>query len=1012
MRVIQTKNDTVRLIFDPKTDGLSLGDFLIVRDGEDNFLGQIVEIYDDKYTSTDNVASIRLIFRILADYQVVPYDNYTPSRECEIAKIKLEEIEKFVNTDKTPVPFGISAKSNQVVNLNLDFFNNCPVVFADKLTQAYASFGNIAQKLKKYKKVVAVDFTGNLTIKNAKRIKAGADFKLPLDYFTLDYVWQKGLGNAPIELLASFEEMFIELKKFVNSTEEKYIPFPRFVKVMEQQYKANPAAELKLILTILRKLKHEDLFARSKKEAQGILKAVQKEDIVIVDLSTLKTEWHKEFLEFVLRSVNSCGAYFLVRLNENNSNVQTIDSLYTKYKNLSIISSISYGFKKLPQIMEFAHNYILHKTLNPRRDFGFANFQVAALNSSSFLAFGEDTKDFMLVLKNYIYDEEDIHKVEDKKIYINLDLELEDMTSLELEDADFEIKNIHIQKRLENEVNLEDVLEASEIKDKDEASDTPEEAEEPETENFEEPAYKGAKEEIEEEIISASSEEYEEEDDEVQEPVERQISEEYEEIGETEEIDEVEPEIIEENGYTLEEVVVPSRHEIPDIVTKHLDEAVTSSLSKENESYTTVAPIESADSMADLIEASLKNDEMYIKELEAKAGREAAKIIEPPVVEETAADEPELEQPAELPEDEKETPEQDEKIPVAEEDLDYFTNADEEEAEDGEMLEKAIETSAEREKLADEIEAQSLEEDIKEAVHKEEPPETKAFEEDLNDLKEEALRQAAKEAEIQEKTAEASEAQTVSKAEETSAETPETVESRAEENNLPEENVKQETTETAPADETSEEPVGESVEELAAEPVEEAAEEPASKEDEKLSETEPAEEEIEPKAPQKPQMVIEDFSEEETVTSDEASEEAAEDIGVVQAETAQDDDITLTEIAKKSIETRFDEVLSGTQAEQKSKATLKINENVSIDLEQLKDKINTDEPRLPIFNDEMPEETPEYDYTNGMKVSSEKYGTGTIVNIVKYSGRCLLHIEFESGKRLLDPKMAKIKPIE
>ena len=64
MRVIQTKNDTIRLIFNPKTDGLCLSDFLIVRDGKDNFLAQIVEIYDDKFNQEENVAVIKLVYRI------------------------------------------------------------------------------------------------------------------------------------------------------------------------------------------------------------------------------------------------------------------------------------------------------------------------------------------------------------------------------------------------------------------------------------------------------------------------------------------------------------------------------------------------------------------------------------------------------------------------------------------------------------------------------------------------------------------------------------------------------------------------------------------------------------------------------------------------------------------------------------------------------------------------------------------------------------------------------------
>ena len=47
MRVIQTVNDTIRLLFNPKTEVFSLSDFLLVRDADENFLAQVVEVYDD-----------------------------------------------------------------------------------------------------------------------------------------------------------------------------------------------------------------------------------------------------------------------------------------------------------------------------------------------------------------------------------------------------------------------------------------------------------------------------------------------------------------------------------------------------------------------------------------------------------------------------------------------------------------------------------------------------------------------------------------------------------------------------------------------------------------------------------------------------------------------------------------------------------------------------------------------------------------------------------------------------
>ena len=95
-----------------------------------------------------------------------------------------------------------------------------------------------------------------------------------------------------------------------------------------------------------------------------------------------------------------------------------------------------------------------------------------------------------------------------------------------------------------------------------------------------------------------------------------------------------------------------------------------------------------------------------------------------------------------------------------------------------------------------------------------------------------------------------------------------------------------------------------------------------------------------------------------------------------------------------------------------SKNQLKINENVSIDLDKIKLQSQNAETTLPIFNNEETDEEPyEHEFFEGMKVSHQKYGTGSILKVVKYSNRCLLQIEFEnSGKRLLDPKIAKIKP--
>lgn len=954
MRVIQTKNDTIRLIFNPKTDGLCLSDFLIVRDGKDNFLAQIIEIYDDKFNQEENVAVIKLVYRILPDFQVVPYDNFTPSRECEIAKIKPEEIEKCLNIDKITVPFGISTKNNKIVKINLDFFNNNPVVFADKLDEVNCAFENITQKLKSHKTVVVIDYTGNLNIKNAKRIKAQNDFKLPLDSFSLDYIQEKALREVSPEATSELEDMFVELKKFADSTEDKYIPFPRFIKVIEQQYKATPAPELHLLLTRLKRYSNDGLFSRSKKEFQAVSKAVQKENVIIIDFSNLKLEWHKEFLEFVVRQIRDYEAYLLLRLNENNSNPEFINNLYLKNPKLNIISSISYGFVKMPQVMEFARNYILYKTLNPRRDFGFANYQIAALNPSSFLIFGKDTMDFMFTLKNYVFDEEDEKKVEDKKIYIDLNLELEEMTSVELAEGNFELKNVLLQndkKRLGDAVAINEILPGY-GENAEERADIPEETESAE------------------ELQNIPLVEEKVTDSEITEPV-------------------IEEESVEEAEVREESAAAETFEQETDEFVEDA-KAVEADTEAKKEELSVVADDAK---VAELIEASLRNDEEYIKEISVKDGNEN-------------------------------------EIPLNEDELDYFVNPEsaeksEQNIKEADRKDDEIITS---EMISNAVNNENLEKELEKGLEIEADNALKKNSKDTDEelKRAESTKETAQEQGLSEQQAMnpvapepemIKESSSVKNKEETEKETLESLKEEAH-SVLEQESVqkvldtadKQETsvvpadnnTSVAPVDTETKLPV--STDNIQAENMQETQTEqkqPSVRQDMPAASKKVSPDEAIIIVKEKPNLLIDDFTEDaEKVTKE--------------SPVSNEEDISLKELAQKSIEARFDEVIEETRKPEIKKNKLQINENVSIDIDVLKNKEESTQSSLPIFkNNETDEDTAEYDFTEGMRVLHEKYGTGSILKVVKYSNRCLLQIEFEgSGKRLLDPKIAKIKPVE
>ena len=400
MQVIQTINDTIRILFSPEEEDFKLLDFLLVQESDNKYLAQIIEIYDDKYDASQNVARVKLFFKVNENGEVFGYDHFTPSKECEISKLKKEEILTFINEGKEALNIGLDYRSEEPLDINLDFLKNNAVIFADRIDHSNNISASFARTLSRYNKhSVIFDFTGALEIKNAEKLKITKDIKLPLDFYSLDYIWEKGLSTASLETQAICREIFNEVKTFAKNTPDGFIPFDKFLNVVEIQYKATPIIELTVLLNKLKAYQKNNIFAKSKKDFEAVKKAVDKNDITIIDFSEVKTSWHKEFCDFVIRNMQD-DVFVFLRLNETNTDVDLINFIYDKKPKTHFISSVSYSFSKMPHIIERAQNYVLLPTLNPKRDFGAASFELMSINKDECILFGEDTENFIFTIKN------------------------------------------------------------------------------------------------------------------------------------------------------------------------------------------------------------------------------------------------------------------------------------------------------------------------------------------------------------------------------------------------------------------------------------------------------------------------------------------------------------------------------------------------------------------------------------------------------------------------------------
>ena len=238
MQVANALNNSIRILFNPRVEPFKLFDFLMVKSEEDRYLAQIIEIYDDKFDSSQNVAKLKLFYKITQNNEVMPYDNFTPNKECEIIKVKQEEVEKFINNDKKTFIFGTNTKNSSSLNIQYDFFNNNCVVLADKIEHANSITLNLAKNLSKEKNVIIIDSAGVIEYDEAKKISASKHFKMPLNHITISYVFERLLPDSSLEFQAIGQEILNEIKKFAKKQENGFIPFNAFTRVLMEQYKA------------------------------------------------------------------------------------------------------------------------------------------------------------------------------------------------------------------------------------------------------------------------------------------------------------------------------------------------------------------------------------------------------------------------------------------------------------------------------------------------------------------------------------------------------------------------------------------------------------------------------------------------------------------------------------------------------------------------------------------------------------------------------------------------------
>lgn len=408
MEILDIKNDLARILYSPLNDKkLMLSDFLVVQDANEIIFAQIINIETSRYEDC-NIAILKFVLTYNPKTNsVMTYNGYVPSKSSELKYLNPVDIVKHIRKEEKIINWGNLLNTKVDLKTDLNILNNNFYIECDNKRSTQIINNNIIETLNELnEKVVVVDFESRFKNKCAKSIKLGEEFKIPFNEDAFDYIIQNDIGLGAYENRIVVEGILLELQSYVKTLENKFLPFKTLEKVIEDEFCKTKLPEMGLFRNKLIKYSRQNLFAQYDSEISIINKYIEENNVTIINAYHVDDNWKKLVLNSIVESINT-QCYFIVILDDINSNKKTLDKIYQN-KHIKPILSTSYLYKENFYIKTSSSNGVLFKQQQRSKDFATYSSFIHKLGLNEYIINGEATYDipFILKLKKFDFERE------------------------------------------------------------------------------------------------------------------------------------------------------------------------------------------------------------------------------------------------------------------------------------------------------------------------------------------------------------------------------------------------------------------------------------------------------------------------------------------------------------------------------------------------------------------------------------------------------------------------------
>ncbi len=242
-----------------------------------------------------NFAIVKLLFNFDNSGLVTNYNGSIPDINSVLLTVTAEEILEMVPVEN-PVIFGELAQQSTVLKLDRSTFEEKLLVCIENTENNIIFTENVAVQLANAgKKVLIIDASGDFP---GNKLIAGKNFKLPLNYETINFIYEKGLVDANSQTKALIQEVFLEVQNYVKTLPDKFLPFNSFKAVVDDQYQELNLVELVLLKNKLLKFDEADIFAQIKAEFNILQTSLMAQNLTVLDISGVDDAIQREMISF------------------------------------------------------------------------------------------------------------------------------------------------------------------------------------------------------------------------------------------------------------------------------------------------------------------------------------------------------------------------------------------------------------------------------------------------------------------------------------------------------------------------------------------------------------------------------------------------------------------------------------------------------------------------------------------------------------------------------------------